>query len=150
MSAAAPLLWIGALVTGLLIPLQLAFNAQLARGIGNPLSAALIVAIAMCMALGVLTLATRATLPSASTIMAIPFTAWIGGLLAAFYIVSIVILTPRLGVGATTGFILVGQIIAAMLLDHFGLFQNPQHLLNGWRLAGAFLMTSGIILIKSH
>jgi transporter family-2 protein len=50
----------------------------------------------------------------------------------------------------TTGFILVGQIVAAMLLDHFGLFQNPEHLLNGWRTIGALLMIAGVVLIKTH
>jgi transporter family-2 protein len=93
MTATSPLLWLGALVTGLLIPLQLAFNAQLGRAVGSPFSSALIVALVMSAALALVTLASRTALPSPSVIATVPFTAWIGGLLAAFYIVAIVILT---------------------------------------------------------
>ncbi len=60
------------------------------------------------------------------------------------------VVTPRLGVGLTTALILVGQLFTALLLDHFGAFNNPPHSLNFWRMVGLALMIGGFALIKTH
>ena len=125
-----------AFVTGALVPLQLAFNGQLGGVTRNAWTASLIVfAIGTCV-LGAIVLVSRPVLPSAAALAAAPPTVWLGGIIATVYIVAIVVLTPKLGVGATTGLILVGQLCTALVLDHFGAFGSPRHAINAWRVRG--------------
>ena len=143
-----PLL-LAALATGALVPLQLAFNGQLGGVTRNAFTASLIVFLIGAAVLLAIVIATRPTWPTAAELLAAPRTIWIGGLIATVYIVAIVVLTPRLGVGLTTGLILIGQITTALILDHFGLFGNPQQSLDGARAGGLALMIAGIFFIKA-
>ncbi len=143
-----PLL-LAAFATGMVVPLQLVFNGQLGGVTRNAFTASLIVFLTGTLVLTVLVALTRPTLPSVADVVAAPRTVWLGGLIATGYIVAIVLITPRLGVGLTTGLILVGQLVMALALDHFGAFGNPQHTLNLGRAAGLALMVAGIVTIKS-
>ena len=117
--------------------------------LGTPLpprsSCFLVGAIVLLVLVGVM----RPPLPSFEELRAAPRTVWLGGLIATGYIVAIVIITPRLGVGLTTGLILVGQLCMALALDHFGAFGNPQQTLGLGRAAGLALMIAGVITIKT-
>jgi transporter family-2 protein len=55
-----------------------------------------------------------------------------------------------LGVGLTTCLILVGQLVAALAIDHFGAFGSPHQAMNVWRVAGLGLMVGGVVLVKTH
>ena len=140
---------LAALVTGALVPLQLAFNGQLGGVTRNAFTASLIVFLVGATVLVLLVLAMRPSLLKVSELAAAPPTVWLGGLIATGYIVAIVTLTPKLGVGLTTGLILVGQIATALVLDHFGLFGTPQHPLGIGRAVGLGLMVAGIVAIKA-
>ena len=140
----------GSAVTGALVPLQLAFNGQLGGVTRNAFTASLIVFLVGALVLTIIVAATRPNLPTVSELVAASKTVWLGGAIATGYIIAIVVLTPRLGVGLTTGLILVGQIITALVLDHLGAFGNAQHTLNAGRLAGLALMIAGIATIKMY
>ena len=66
-----------------------------------------------------------------------------GGMLVAFYVLSLTYSAPRIGVANAVFFVLVGQIIAAGLIDQFGLFGAMKSPLNGTRLFGIALMLVG-------
>jgi len=140
---------LAAFATGAMVPLQLVFNGQLGGVTRNAFTASLIVFLVGAVVLLVLVAVMRPPLPSFEELRAAPRTVWLGGLIATGYIVAIVIITPRLGVGLTTGLILVGQLCMALALDHFGAFGNPQQTLGLGRAAGLALMIAGIITIKS-
>jgi transporter family-2 protein len=144
------LLIAAAFVTGALIPMQVAANAQLGAVTKNAYTAGLIVFLVGTTVLTAIVALSRPQFPSLAELSAAPKIIWLGGIIATVYILSIVIIAPRLGVGVTTVFILAGQIVMAMLIDHFGLFGNPQHSLNLWRAGGALLMVLGIVAIKTH
>lgn len=144
------LLLVAALVTGALVPLQLAFNAQLGQTVGSPFVAAFLIFLIGGVAVAAILAFARPALPDWGAIKAVPGTAWLGGVIATIYILSIVFLVPTLGVGLTTTLILVGQLMTAMVLDHLGVFGNPQQTLNIWRGVGAMLMIAGVVLIKTH
>lgn len=144
------LLIAAAFLTGALIPMQVAANAQLGAVTKNAYVAGLIVFLVGTVVLTAVVALARPQFPSLADLSAAPKTMWLGGLIATVYILAIVIITPKLGVGVTTVFILAGQIVMAMLIDHFGLFGNPEHGLNLWRAGGAVLMVLGIIAIKTH
>ena len=144
------LLIASAFLTGALIPLQVAANAQLGGVTKNVYTAGLIVFLVGTAVLSAAVTLSRAQFPSFAELTAAPKTIWLGGLIATVYILAIVMIAPRLGVAVTTVFILAGQIVMAMLIDHFGLFGNPQQSLNLWRAGGAILMVLGVIAIKTH
>lgn len=137
-----------ALVAGALVPLQLAFNGQLGGVTKNVFTASLIVFLVGTAALSVILLVMRLQLPTFEQLSAAPKTIWLGGLIATFYIVAVVTITPRLGVGATVSLILVGQLCAGLWLDHFGVFGNQQHNFTLLRAVGLSMMVGGVVLIS--
>ena len=59
-----------------------------------------------------------------------------------------IVVIPRLGAATTVGFILAGQVLASIVIDHFGLIRVPVHELNIPRLAGAVLIVIGVALVQ--
>ncbi|PJI92637.1 transporter family-2 protein [Yoonia maricola] len=141
---------LAAFVTGAFVPLQLVFNGQLGGVTRNAFTASLIVFLTGALVLAVLVAVTRPSLPSVTELVQAPPTVWLGGLIATGYIIAIVVITPKLGVGLTTSLILVGQLCMALALDHFGAFGNAQHNLGIGRAVGLTLMVAGIVNIKAY
>jgi transporter family-2 protein len=73
---------------------------------------------------------------------------WTGGLLGAIYIVTVVVLAPRLGAGTLIAAVVGGQMAASLVLDHYGLVGFPEHPISGLRLLGAALVMLGVALIQ--
>ncbi|MGF1456499.1 MAG: DMT family transporter [Alphaproteobacteria bacterium] len=148
--SASSLFALAALFVGALIPLQVAFNAQLGGVTKNPYAAGLLVFMIGAGVMTVVAALMRAPLPPLAELRSAPPTIWLGGMIAAFYVLSAVILTPKLGVGTMTIFILAGQIFMALLLDHLGAFGNPVQSLNIWRIVGGTMVLGGAVLIRTH
>jgi transporter family-2 protein len=55
---------------------------------------------------------------------------------------------PRLGTATVLTLIVVGQMLASVAFDHFGILNIPQHSANPVRLAGAALLILGALLIR--
>jgi transporter family-2 protein len=139
------------ILSGAFIALQAPINAALARGLGLPVAAAaasflagsvLLVAIslAVCQAQGI-SLAWRA--PPMWMLVA-------GGILGAAYVTSVIVLTPKLGTAATMAFIVTGQLLAGLVLDHMGLFGSLEHEITPGRMVGAVLLVLGALLIRVY
>jgi transporter family-2 protein len=139
-----------AFITGSLIPLQLVFNAQLGTITRSPYSAGLIVLIAGLLTMSIIAVVMRPPIPSIAALVAAPPNVYLGGVIASVYIVAIIIVSPKLGVGLTTALILSGQLVMALVLDHLGAFGNPQISINAWRVGGVIMMLGGIVAIKTH
>jgi transporter family-2 protein len=77
-----------------------------------------------------------------------PKWSYFGGILGGTYILLIVLLAPKLGIGNVTVLVLMGQVLAAIIIDHFGLLGAPVHRFNWYRLAGVIFLCSGVFLIK--
>ena len=70
-----------------------------------------------------------------------------GGLLGAFYVFTVILIVPRLGTGAAMAVTIAGQLLTALLLDHFQLFGFRGIPLDITRISGAMLMLLGAWLI---
>ena len=77
-----------------------------------------------------------------------PWWAWTGGLLGAFFVLASIILTPRLGAATTIGLILTGQVLASIVIDHFGLIRVPVHEASLPRIIGALLIVAGVVMVQ--
>jgi transporter family-2 protein len=78
---------------------------------------------------------------------AVPAWAWFGGLLGAAYVASTTVLGPRLGAAALLALTLAGQMVAALIVDHYGVIGFPQSPVTPSRLIGAALLVAGVLLI---
>jgi transporter family-2 protein len=72
---------------------------------------------------------------------------WIGGVLSAFIVVSMTVATPRIGVTASIGLIIGGQLAAASVIDRFGWFGFDRVPLTWHRLTGIVLLAAGAALV---
>ena len=137
-----------ALAAGALIPVQASANALLSKHLNSVVYAAIILfAIGLCVALSI-ALLYRLPTPSWQQVQQAPGYSFIGGLIVATYVLSITYLAPRLGVANAICLIVTGQIIAAVMIDHWGLMGSALHRLDLTRAVGVVLMVSGLFLAK--
>ncbi len=73
---------------------------------------------------------------------------FLGGVLVAFYVLSITWIAPTMGVGNAVFLVLLGQLISAAAIDHFGLFTAQASPLTLTRAAGIALMAAGVFVTQ--
>ncbi|MFJ2280535.1 DMT family transporter [Pseudomonas sp. NPDC087803] len=144
--------WAGLLLlaafAGAVVPFQSAINSNLARGLGHPLWATLASLLVSVLVLLPVILALRLPLPSLGFISKAPLWMWAGGAFGVCFVALAVMLLPRLGASGFVALALAGQVIASMLLDHFGLFGLVEKQLTMSRVLGALLLIGGVVLIQ--
>ena len=142
------ILALAAFVTGLFVPVQLALNGQLGTALKSAYLGAFFVFVTGVAAMGLVLAVSRTGLPAPASLAAVPPVAWFGGVIATVYILAVVILVPRLGVGATAVLIIAGQVAGALVLDHFGAFGAPEIKLSATRIAGGVAVVVGALLVR--
>ncbi|MBP3040424.1 DMT family transporter [Bacillaceae bacterium Marseille-Q3522] len=141
---------IGGMLVGMSVPVQTSINAKLARNVGSPFIASLISMFVGLLALVILSLAIdhRITF-NANLFLTNPWWIWVGGgVLGAIFLMSNILLLPRLGAALTVVITLCGQMIMAICIDEFGWFGVPVHELNVPRIIGVICMLVGVILMR--
>ena len=104
------------LAAGIGIPVLAALNAQLGNRIGSPAAAATVLFIvALCATTATLFLTTGAA--ALANVPAQPKYLLLGGFFVAFYVLSVTWIAPRFGVGNAVFCVLLGQILAASVID---------------------------------
>ncbi len=139
------------LMAGVAVALQIVVNAQL-RVVSASALWATNISFAVSMAAGLVALATgaalgRVPLPDPALWRA-PAWVWLGGLGGAAYVLLAVLLAHRLGAALLSAVGIVGQLVAAVLIDHYGWFGTPVHRVSAARAAGVVLLTVGVALIR--
>jgi transporter family-2 protein len=130
------------LVAGIGIPILAALNAALGARIGSPAVAATVL---FAVAFGATAIVMLATGSQAITkIVSAPKHLLLAGLFVAFYVLSITHVAPHFGVGNAVFFVLLGQLVSAAAIDHFGLFGAQLSPLNWVRITGISVMAAGV------
>lgn len=137
-----------ALVLGMLLPVQATINTRLSKAVSNPIMSAFI-----SFFVGTVALFLYLAISRQFNILQLPYRVspwwiWIGGLLGAFYVAGIVVLLPRLGVALSFSLVVAGQMIAAIIFDHFGLLGTTAREISLGKIAGAILLIIGVFLIR--
>ncbi len=131
---------------GLGIPVFAALNAGLGQQLGGPVAA-----IAVTFAIGFV-IATAMLVftgfPAASTFTFERPWLWIGAVVMLFYATSVAYSAPRIGLGNAIFFVLLGQIVAAAIIDHFGLLGSIQSAITPKRALGLAVMAFGLYLAR--
>lgn len=135
------------LAAGIGVPVLAALNAQLGARIGSPAAAGAVMFLIAAIA-AVLVAAAFGQTSAFALIAAQPKHLFLAGLLIAFYLLSISWVAPRFGVGNAVMFVLLGQIIAISVIDHFGLFGARLRPLDLTRMGGIVLLAIGVVLAQ--
>src|SRR5512138_2069100 len=110
------------------------------RYVGRPEWAAFVSFGVGFVALAAWLVAARLAPPPALAVARAPWWAWTGGVIGAFYVSAVVLLTPRLGVAATLALSVAGQMVAALVLDQVGAFGLELRPVSATKLLGAALL----------
>lgn len=138
-----------AVVLGLAVGVQPVINARLGNFAGNAAVAALISTVTSTTCLTLYVLITRPGLPSWGTLRTGPWWMWTGGLIGAIYVAVSLNLAQRLGATVLVAVVLIGQMIAAILVDHYGLFGLDQQEISPLRILGVICLIVGVVLIRA-
>jgi transporter family-2 protein len=75
---------------------------------------------------------------------------WIGALMSVFIVFAITVGPPRIGVTATIGIVIAGNLLSAALIDRYGLLGQEVIPIDRWRLLGLLLLAAGAALTLSR
>jgi bacterial/archaeal transporter family-2 protein len=75
---------------------------------------------------------------------------WIGGLMSVFIVFAVTVGPPRIGVAATVGIVIAGNLVSAAVIDRYGLFGQEVVPIDRWRLLGLLLLAVGAALLLSR
>lgn len=134
------------LAAGIGIPTLAALNAALGQHLGAPSAAAFVL---FCVALLCCFAAMLITGPAAlAGILTAPRHLLLGGVFVAFYVLSVTYIAPSFGVGNAVFFVLLGQLMSAAAIDHFGLFGAQVSPIGLMRASGIAVMAFGVWLTQ--
>ena len=134
------------LAAGIGIPILAALNARLGQHMGSPVAAAVVLfVVAFLTATAVVLVAGPGALSQVTTA---PRHLLLAGCLIAFYVLTITWIAPKFGVGNAVFFVLLGQLISAAAIDHFGLFGAQISPLSLARAAGIGVMALGVAITQ--
>lgn len=137
-----------ATLAGVAIATQQVFNGGLRNAIGSVWWAGLVSYIGGTVFMVAALLVTRTAIPAAGTLRQVTAIQWTGGVLGGVYIILSLLALPRLGVALVLALVVVGQMVASLAFDQFGLFGVPQHSVSLIRVLGALALAAGVLLIK--
>lgn len=139
---------LAAVFTGMVISTQPALNGMLGRALGSSYGATLIsvgvafvgaVVLALLMGRGGMT---RAALGS------VPWYVYLAGLAGTVFVAGGTVIAPVTGALVFFVCVVAGQLIGAMLADHFGAFGLAVREISVLRLAGLVLVIAGALLVQ--
>lgn len=144
-----------ALLAGSFLAVQVGVNNELRARLGGPLPSALssfaigTVALALyALIASNVTAGPEAPRPATTTAWSrAPWWIWTGGILGAGYILLSITFAPRLGAAGWLGVVVAGQILASILLDHFGLIGFAPRPIGPARIAGVALLLAGVAVV---
>jgi transporter family-2 protein len=137
-----------AVAAGCSVALQQVLNANLRAQLGSPWWAGCIsyfVGLVSMLAVALVAPGPRFSLPPGGSGS---WGSWTGGFFGAIFIGIAVVMVPRLGAATTLALIVVGQMLASLTFDHFGLLGLPQHAASPVRLGGAACLIIGVVLVR--
>ncbi|AKM32383.1 hypothetical protein AB870_00275 [Pandoraea faecigallinarum] len=137
-----------AMAAGAAVPFQAGSNASLGRALGHPLWATVASLLVSLLVVIPVLIGMRAGLPKLAAAARGPWWLWIGGVAGVAYITAALVLTPRLGAASFIVCVVAGQVVASLLIDHFGLMGLPAKPVNLVRVAGVAIIVAGMLLVQ--
>lgn len=111
---------------GMILPIQFLINARLSDGLDHAIWATTIsFVVGMLGLFAWLALTRELGAANWAGAKALPWWAWIGGLMGAVYVTLTIMTVPVVGATALVVLLILGQMLAGAVLDHFGILTKP-------------------------
>jgi transporter family-2 protein len=133
---------------GVAITIQAGINSQLRSAIQHPLMAAFISFLVGTVALALLLILSKNTIPSLSQYSDISWYKYTGGLLGAFVVTVTLIAVAQIGAGNMFVLVVAGQLITAVVMDHFGVLGLQPNPVSIQKFCGICLLVAGAWLVN--
>lgn len=133
---------------GVAITIQSGINSQLRTQLQHPLLAAFISFVVGTVALAILLLFAKDTMPAMSTYSNIEWYKYAGGLLGAFVVTVTLIAVAEIGAGNMFVLVVAGQLITAVLMDHYGVLGMKSNPVNIQKIIGIVLLVAGAWMVN--
>ncbi|MBW4470263.1 MAG: DMT family transporter [Stenomitos rutilans HA7619-LM2] len=138
---------LAALAGGAVLPVQVALNTLLRRYVGEPMQVTFISYVAGSVASLAICVFAQYPLPAMAALTQTSWWMWVGGCLGTFYVWSTIFATPQIGATLALALTIAGQMIAALLLDHYGAIGLTRYAASPTRIAGAVFVVLGVSLV---
>lgn len=135
-----------ALVSGVLMAVQGSLNTSLSKVIGL-LEATFIVQITGTILVMILLFIFKLGKGNLYAWQEVPWYSWLGGVIGVAIIYLVAASIPSVGVANATTAIIVGQVLTAILIDHFGGFGLERMACSPKQLFGLILLAVGAKLL---
>ncbi len=142
------LLIVAVIFAGAGTAVQAGMNAQLRSSLGHALLGASVNFSVGIFVLLTVVMVMRIPLPSQQALSATPWWAWFGGALGATFVAVVAFASRDLGALLVMGLVIVGQIAASILIDHYGALGFPVRPVTVSKLIGCVLLVGGFLLMK--
>jgi bacterial/archaeal transporter family-2 protein len=146
------MLWIlvlTAIAMGFFMAIQPLINGQLRWRVGGPSHAAMIsTAVSTISLMLFVFVIQRDPWPAAANVREIPLWMWTGGLLGAVYVAVSIVLVQRLGSAVAFSLVVLGQMLSALVLDHYGLMGLAGREISAGRVTGVAFVVAGVVMIR--
>lgn len=137
-----------AFLAACVIPCQAIVNGRLGQLLQNPLLAALVSFVVGTITLTVLVLISTPGLPEWPTQVSIPWYLLSGGLFGVIFVTVVLMLVPEIGTANLLAATVAGQLVMAMLIDHFAWLGVPRYPISPARVLGCLMLLGGLLLIQ--
>jgi transporter family-2 protein len=134
-----------AIAAGLAGSIQVALMSRLGERIGVLGALAFSTAVTAVLALVIL-VAARGSLGAFSRAVHQPWWMLLGGVMGLIIVLAVTYAGPRIGVAATVGILIAGQLVMGAVIDRFGLFGVDQIDISWPRVLGIALLAIGAAL----
>lgn len=141
------LLLLGSVALGIGLTLQIAMNTRMRAFAAGPFGAALLSFLVGALALATVLALVRAPWPGRELAQA-PWWVWCGGMMGALYVLGAVLIAPRIGPGPLLALVVMGQMSAALVLEHYGWLGTIRHPVSAVRILGVLLIVVGAALVR--
>ena len=133
---------------GMALSSQGAINGRLAGHLGGAVPAAVVSFLVGLSTLILITVLFRQPVPSVGGIQAAPWWALIGGIFGAGVVTGAALFVPQIGVANWVAAIIAGQLVGAMVVDHYGWLGVQVRPVDVQRLAATLCLAAGVYLMQ--
>ena len=140
-------LFLVGILAGSMITIQSVLNASLGQRAGNFGSVLLLTLVSVAVLL-VLIMVFPATANFSSLPGSSEWYLYVGGALGVGILAAPILLIPQIGATATLTAIVLGQLLLALLIDHFGWLSSPKIEISLFRVVGVLFLLLGAFLLR--
>lgn len=134
------------IVVGCAQPVMTSVNGRLREHLRSPLLSSVVTfAVALLLTLAILFATQGSLYIPFSNVIKEPLWIWLGGVCGVVIVVASVLCLPKLGSFETVVFLVLGQVVSGLAIDHFGMFRSNVIPITLLRAVGAVLVLAGVV-----